>query len=164
MRWTEWLPESPLTGPPLPKWLGITWPWLEPASPPSGEAAAVVSLSFNAPVLEGQSATLTVTVTNASTRAGAPAGATLTTIISIITTDGTVVLPEQTDTHNYAASEQKRYPLTVVAPLGKGGQSLAAKASVYDPNNVNIASATASEPITSIPPAPIKYAATVTIG
>jgi len=25
--WADWLPVSIMVGPPLPKWLGITWPW-----------------------------------------------------------------------------------------------------------------------------------------
>lgn len=26
----DWWPVSPLEGPPLPKWMGITWPWYKP--------------------------------------------------------------------------------------------------------------------------------------
>lgn len=32
----EWAPASPLVGPPLPKWMGITWPWYEAEAPPEG--------------------------------------------------------------------------------------------------------------------------------
>ncbi len=32
----DWLPISPLEGPPLPKWMGITWPWYK-VTPPVGE-------------------------------------------------------------------------------------------------------------------------------
>jgi len=27
LRFEDWLPASPMVGPPLPKWLGLTWPW-----------------------------------------------------------------------------------------------------------------------------------------
>lgn len=27
----DWLPPSPLVGPPLPRFIGITWPWYKPA-------------------------------------------------------------------------------------------------------------------------------------
>jgi len=30
----DWWPISPLIGPPLPKWMGITWPWYKPPLPP----------------------------------------------------------------------------------------------------------------------------------
>jgi len=38
----DWFPASPMVGPPLPKWLGLTWPWYKgeeaapPAPPPGG--------------------------------------------------------------------------------------------------------------------------------
>jgi len=37
----DWLPVSPLIGPPLPKWMGIIWPWhkeeeVPPEVPPTG--------------------------------------------------------------------------------------------------------------------------------
>lgn len=30
----EWLPTPPMIGPPLPIWMGITWPWYKEAAPP----------------------------------------------------------------------------------------------------------------------------------
>lgn len=33
----EWMPASPMEGPPLPRWLGIFWPWYEEKpTPPAG--------------------------------------------------------------------------------------------------------------------------------
>lgn len=36
----NWFPQSPLIGPPLPKWMGITWPWYKevPPTPPTPPA------------------------------------------------------------------------------------------------------------------------------
>lgn len=30
----DWFPTSPTEGPPLPKWLGILWPWYKEEAPP----------------------------------------------------------------------------------------------------------------------------------
>lgn len=30
----DWFPMSPLMGPPLPKWLGLKWPWYKGEGPP----------------------------------------------------------------------------------------------------------------------------------
>ena len=32
----DWFPMSPMAGPPLPQWLGITWPWYKGEGPPPG--------------------------------------------------------------------------------------------------------------------------------
>jgi hypothetical protein len=33
----DWFPMSPLVGPPLPKWLALTWPWYKgEEEPPEG--------------------------------------------------------------------------------------------------------------------------------
>jgi len=60
----EWLPASPLTGPPLPKWLCITWPWVTP--PPPGTHRLVVFRVGNGTVTPGSGdyeAGTTVTLT-----------------------------------------------------------------------------------------------------
>jgi len=33
-RLEDWFPMSPLMGPPLPKWMGLTWPWYKEEGPP----------------------------------------------------------------------------------------------------------------------------------
>jgi len=33
-RLEDWFPMSPLIGPPLPKWMGLTWPWYKEEGPP----------------------------------------------------------------------------------------------------------------------------------
>lgn len=38
----DWMPTSPLIGPPLPKWMGIEWPWYKeeaPSAPPPSVGA-----------------------------------------------------------------------------------------------------------------------------
>lgn len=52
----EWVPMSPLMGPPLPKWMDITWPWYKevapppvPVPPPSPGLASLYGLVTDAP-------------------------------------------------------------------------------------------------------------------
>ncbi|MBA7714185.1 hypothetical protein ES703_123202 [subsurface metagenome] len=30
----DWMPMSPLIGPPLPRWMQVTWPWYKEEGPP----------------------------------------------------------------------------------------------------------------------------------
>ena len=101
-------------------------------------------------VLEGQSIPLTVTIKNTSAQGGVAVAASLTTKISVKTTDGTVALAENTKTDSYAASGTKTYSYTLTAPLGKGGQSLGASVNVYDPNGIFIMNGAANQLIISI--------------
>lgn len=62
----DWLPMSPLEGPPLPKWMGITWPWVTP--PPPGTYHLTVFRVGNGTVTPGSGdyeagSTVTLTAT-----------------------------------------------------------------------------------------------------
>ena len=60
----DWVPTSPLVGPPLPRWLCITWPWVTP--PPPGTYRLVVFRVGNGTVTPGSAdyeAGTTVTLT-----------------------------------------------------------------------------------------------------
>jgi hypothetical protein len=101
------------------------------------------------PVLEGQQTVMTVTIKNTSTQNGQPVAVLLTTKITVVTTDGTVVLPLTTLTDSYAAGGSKTYTYTLTAPIGKGGQNLQGLAMVYDPNGNLLNSGTGTEAITT---------------
>jgi len=55
-RLEDWFPTSPLVGPPLPKWMGLTWPWYKeeeiPEKPPPEQ------LAYSCPYCEQSFATL----------------------------------------------------------------------------------------------------------
>lgn len=44
----DWFPMSPLVGPPLPKWLELTWPWYkgEEEEPPEGYTCPYCGAKF----------------------------------------------------------------------------------------------------------------------
>ena len=123
-------------------------------------APRYAALSGSAPVTEGQQTVMTVTIKNTSTQGGQPVAVSLTTKITVVTTDGTVVLPLTTLTDSYAAGGSKTYTYTLTAPVGKGGQNLGGSAMVYDPNNNLLQSGTGTQAIV----APIIYGAQVTLG
>ncbi len=143
----RWLPMPPDEGPPLPKSLGIYWPWYK--APEGGSATLAIRLGTG-PVTEGQTTPLTVKVTNTSTQDDQPVAASLTTKIGVATTDGTVVLAIDTKTDSFTAGGSKTYNYTLTAPLGKGGQSLGVAVAVYDPNGNAIASGGITQPIVAI--------------
>jgi len=62
----DWAPASPLVGPPLPRWLCITWPWVTP--PPPGTYRLTVFRVGNGTVTPGSGdyeagSTVTLTAT-----------------------------------------------------------------------------------------------------
>lgn len=107
-------------------------------------------VSWAPTVLEGDNVAggLTVKVTNTSTQSGVAAGATLTTLISVKTTDGTDVLLPTGGVAAYGANGQKTYgPYTIPAPLGFGGQILTAIAYVSSPAGTRLATGSANSSI-----------------
>lgn len=46
----DWLPNSPLVGPPLPKWMDIYWPWYKP--PPPGAEFRISDLGISPAVVQ----------------------------------------------------------------------------------------------------------------
>ncbi len=63
----EWLPQEPSKGPPLPKWLGITWPWV---APPGAEFRVSNPVISPTEVNPGQVVTISCLVTNIGAEAG----------------------------------------------------------------------------------------------
>jgi len=63
----DWLPQEPSKGPPLPKWLGITWPWV---APPGAEFRGSKPVITPAEVNPGQVVTISCLVTNIGAAAG----------------------------------------------------------------------------------------------
>ncbi len=96
-----------------------------------------------APTIEGQAVPngVRVKVTNTSTQAGAPINATLTTVIDVKTSDGTVVLATTGGSINIPANQSYTYSYALTAPLGKAGQIMTAIASVKSPAGVTLITA-----------------------
>ena len=63
----EWLPTPPMIGPPLPIWIGITWPWYKPPVAEFRVSDLVISPSE---VEVGQPVTISCNITNVDTEAG----------------------------------------------------------------------------------------------
>lgn len=42
----DWFPMSPLVGPPLPRFLGLTWPWYRRVPPPAGYTCPYCGATF----------------------------------------------------------------------------------------------------------------------
>ncbi len=63
----DWWPTSPLVGPPLPKWLGIYWPWY---TPPGAEFRVSDLVISPAEVNPGQPVTISCLVANIGAEAG----------------------------------------------------------------------------------------------
>lgn len=65
----DWLPTFPLAGPPLPRWLGINWPWYEPEVPVAKFTVTNLVISSKE-VQVGQSVDISCLVTNTGTAIG----------------------------------------------------------------------------------------------
>jgi len=63
----DWLPMPPTVGPPLPQWLGITWPWYRAPGADFRLSDLVISPTEVNP---GQSVTITCLVTNRGSQSG----------------------------------------------------------------------------------------------
>jgi len=63
----DWMPMEPSKGPPLPKWLGITWPWV---APPGAEFRVSNPVISPAEVQIGYPVTISCLVTNIGSEAG----------------------------------------------------------------------------------------------
>jgi len=63
----EWLPMPPDMGPPLPRYLGIYWPWV---APPGAEFRVSKPVIFPTEVQIGQPVTISCQVTNIGAEAG----------------------------------------------------------------------------------------------
>lgn len=63
----DWMPMPPDMGPPLPKFLGIFWPWYKPPAAEFGVSNLVISPEEVNP---GQTVTISCTATNIGSEAG----------------------------------------------------------------------------------------------
>jgi len=66
----DWVPMSPLAGPPLPLWMHLYWPWYKPTAPPGTEFKVSDLVISPAEVNPGQPVTISCTVTNIGAEAG----------------------------------------------------------------------------------------------
>ncbi|MBA7606571.1 hypothetical protein ES703_13721 [subsurface metagenome] len=67
----DWLPQEPNQGPPLPEWLRIFWPWYKPEVPPGAEFEVSDLIISPTEVQVGYTVSISCTVTNIGTEAGA---------------------------------------------------------------------------------------------
>jgi len=111
-------------------------------------------------LIEGETYTLNVHVTNQSTRAGEPCEATLTVRTTVNIPDDGFLIPPTTETYSFGPGELHTFSYTLSIPLGYGGLTGAIFAEVFDPDGNHIV--TASELIRIIP-VEINYAATVAL-
>ena len=111
-------------------------------------------------VSEGQVYTVTVSMTNTSTRGGIPIGVELTLRVAA-QADGVWLIPTSDSSDAFGAGETKSYTYAMNVPWGTGGYSGVIDAVVGNPAGGIIASAT--EPLNIIAVA-IIYGATVNIG
>lgn len=63
----DWWPTPPQIGPPLPKWMGVTWPWYTPLGAEFKVSDLVISPEEVSP---GQSVTISCLVKNIGSEAG----------------------------------------------------------------------------------------------
>lgn len=63
----DWWPASPLLGPPLPRWMGVYWPWYKPPAAEFRVSDFVISPSE---VRVGEPVVISCTVTNVGTETG----------------------------------------------------------------------------------------------
>ncbi len=101
-------------------------------------------------VVEGQAVIMSVDITNKSTQAGVGIRVALSARIKMQTTDGTIMLPERTETYTYNSQETKRFQYQEYVPFGKSGQSVGGYVTLLDPLGNVIASGAGTMPIASI--------------
>jgi len=116
----DWIPMSPLKGPPLPNFLNIYWPWYKEELPPEEQPPAgaadirVEDLAISpAQVNVGDKVTISVTATNYGTASGSK---TITLSVNGTTSSQTVTLtPSQSLQVNFEVSPQegKTYNVSV---------------------------------------------------
>ena len=168
----DWLPQEPWQGPPLPEFLKFFWPWYkekEEEAPPPGATIGIevfnsqgLPVENNSPIVvnEGESYTVRVTITNLTTRAGAPWEATFGIDFAVL--GATEVIVPWGRTSEYFAAEQTRaldYSMDIRFDLG--GTLAAIQVNVLDPTGALVARAI--EPVT-IESVAIIYGAEVVIG
>ena len=163
----DWLPMEPGMGPPLPRFLGLTWPWYKEEAPPGATIGIEIFNSQGLPVeghspkilTEGESYTVRVTVTNTSTKAGIPWEADLDVGVMATTTYHTLISATR-DTYHFAAGQALALDYPMAVPLGSGEETGSVWARVFDPAGAVLAEA--DEPIT-IETVEVIYGATVVI-
>lgn len=96
---------------------------------------------------EGETYSVTVTVTNESTKAGSPVEVCLGVGIRAVA-NSTILIPEQIADEYFAPGETRMFGYTLNVPLGSGGQSGSIDAVVQDPAGGIIAQATEAITIT----------------
>ena len=140
------------------------------AAPHEGAAAKITitvldsqgnPVPHNSPfdLIEGEGYQVVVMVTNQSTWGGSPVGATLEVVVQAAT-DYTTLIPVAASDVEFGAGEAKPIYLSMVVPLGTGGETGQIIAVVNDPAGIEVARTT--EPVTIIA-VEIIYGATVGI-
>lgn len=119
-------------------------------------------LTSSSPVelTEGESYTVRLTVTNLSTKAGAPWEATL-NIGILAGTAYTTLIPFQARNEYFAPGQTRTFDYGMAVPLGSGGESGDIIADVLDPAGIKLAGAIEHFTILTVK---IIYGATIVIG
>jgi len=90
-----------------------------------------------AELTEGETYTVRATITNLSTKAGAPVAAVLTVNIAGVVDSQTIL--DDSAVYGFAASEVHAFDFTLSVPIGTGGKTGAIVAEVLDPNGNKLA-------------------------
>lgn len=124
--------------------------------------------SSPATVVEGETYTVRLTVTNLSTTAGQPCEATLRISIGATvfwdTFASEVLIPAQERTENFAAGQTRTFNYTMHVSPGLGGYSGSIGASVMDPTGLIVLDQATEPLVVEAEVVEIIYGATVTIG
>lgn len=121
-----------------------------------------VPLQHNSPaeILEGESYTVRLTITNLSTKAGQPWEATFTITVAAIA-GGVHLIPPQDIVEYFAGGQTRSFDFPMTVPLGTGGFSGVIDALIMSPIGAFIASASEYFTIVTVE---IIYGAEVIIG
>jgi hypothetical protein len=121
---------------------------------------ATVDIGLPASMVEGQTYSIPVTVTNSSTKGGTPWPATL-SLAAMVTTPAGTLLSTNPASYSYAAAEGHSQNFSVAVPLGAGGAVLSFAVTVNDPNNAIAATLIKTITITTVP---VSYSGTISVG
>jgi len=121
-------------------------------------------LKINSPatVVEGESYSVRLTVTNRSTKAGIPVGAPLEIVISAATA-WTTLIPVTPSTEAFAAGETRSFDYAMGVPLGSGGEFGQIIGLVRDPTGIEVARAAEDLNIVEVAPPPEEHSLSVDV-
>jgi len=122
-----------------------------------------LQISSPASVVEGETYTVRLTVSNLSTTAGQPCEATLRIGIGAIVLSE-VLIPTQEREEYFSANQTRTFDYTMYVPPGLGGYSGSISAAVMDPTGLIILDQATEPLVVEAEVVEIIYGASITIG